>query len=586
MRTLAQSVRTLGAVATGRRHADLVLTDCSLVNVYTREIQKNIQVSVAGQRIAYVGTDASHTIAPGTRVIDLGGRHLTPGLAEPHMHIDQLVTPSEFANRLLLRGTTSLFSDPIDIVSVAGYRGFREFVRLATGLPMRIFNMVPGGLPVDDKFGDVKTLTLKEEAEAIKLDGVLGLGEVFAWTKVTLQDPRTIQSLVQMLEAGCVINGHTAGASDRKLQAYVSSGILSCHEPIDFEQTLERLRLGMWIMIREGSIRRDLAEIVPRVLSSGTYIDRLMFCADELNPVDLEMYGHIDHCIRKAVELGMNPVDAITIASRNCFDYYGMGRELGGIAPGKLADMVILDDPGSFRPRMVIVGGKIVVRDGALVAQAPRRRVPGWLRRTVDLAELSAADFAISSKKPSVRANTIYMATEIITRPGSQDLPTRDGNVPASRDRDIWKVAAFDRISGTKRSTVGFLENFGAEIGAFATTKNFHENNLIVIGMDEEEMAMAANHLIRSQGGMAVVRDGRVVADMPFEIGGIISTRPFERVRSDFEGIDGTIADAGCKFSRPSLIPVFLPFLALPSVRILHSGMVDVKRRTLIPPIV
>ena len=169
--------------------------------------------------------------------------------------------------------------------------------------------------------------------------------------------------------------------------------------------------------------------------------------------------------------------------------------------------MVILDDPGSFRPRMVIVGGKIVVRDGALVAQAPRRRVPGWLRRTVDLAELSAADFAISSKKPSVRANTIYMATEIITRPGSQDLPTRDGNVPASRDRDIWKVAAFDRISGTKRSTVGFLENFGAEIGAFATTKNFHENNLIVIGMDEEEMAMAANHLIRSQGGMAVVRD-------------------------------------------------------------------------------
>ena len=158
--------------------------------------------------------------------------------------------------------------------------------------------------------------------------------------------------------------------------------------------------------------------------------------------------------------------------------------------------------------------------------------------------------------------------------------------MPASRDRDIWKVAAFDRISGTKRSTVGFLENFGAEIGAFAATKNFHENNLIVIGMDEEEMAMAANHLIRSQGGMAVVRDGRVVADMPFEIGGIISTRPFERVLSDFEGIDGTIADAGCKFSRPSLILVFLPFLALPSVRILHSGMVDVKRRTLIPPIV
>jgi adenine deaminase len=184
------------------------------------------------------------------------------------------------------------------------------------------------------------------------------LGEVFSWTKVTLREPKTMESISSMLEHDCIINGHTAGASEKKLNAYVSSGILSCHEPINFDQVLERLRLGMWIMIREGSIRRDLKEIIPHVLSHGIYLNRLMFCSDGLDPLDIVKFGHIDHCIRESIKLGLKPIDAITMASKNNFDYYNMGKDLGGIAPGKLADILIFDDLKLIKPNKVFVGGE------------------------------------------------------------------------------------------------------------------------------------------------------------------------------------------------------------------------------------
>jgi len=328
---LSKSISNLNSVAMGEKKADTVLKNCSMVSVYTNEIIKNHQVSISQDRIAYVGPDANHTVGTNTTIFDLEGKYLTPGFADPHVHIDQFVMPSELAQKSLLCGTTSLFSDPIDIVSVAGYKGFQEFVRMTENLPVRFFHVVPGGLPVDRKFSHSKTMTLSEEKSAIKHANVLGLGEVFSWTKVTSRDPKTMKSLSSMLEGDCIINGHTAGASEKKLNAYVSSGILSCHEPIDFDQVLERLRLGMWIMMREGSIRRDLKDIIPRLLSHGTHFERLMFCSDGLDPTDITKFGHIDHCVREAVKLGINPIDAITMASRNCFDYYNMGKDLGGI---------------------------------------------------------------------------------------------------------------------------------------------------------------------------------------------------------------------------------------------------------------
>jgi adenine deaminase len=583
--SLARSIDSLNSVALGEKKSDLILKNCNLLSVYTREIIPKIQIAIINDRIAYVGPDASHTIGSKTKIIDIKDKFVSPGFADPHLHIDQFVLPSEFAKQALLCGVTSLFSDPIDVVSIGGYKGFQEFLKLGENLPIRIFQVVPGGLPVDAKFSNTKSLTLLQEKSAIKHPHVLGMGEVFSWTKVILREPKTMKSLSTMLECDCIINGHTAGASDKKLNAYVSSGILSCHEPINFDQVLERLRLGMWIMIREGSIRRDLKEIIPRVLSHGTYLNRLMFCSDGLDPLDISKFGHIDYCIRESIKLGLDPIDAVTMASKNNFDYYNMGKDLGGIAPGKLADILVFDNLKSFKPKHVFVGGKLVVSNGVFIAPMKKNIIAPWIKKTVKLKKFSKNDFLIKSKKNSVVANTIFMQNEIITKLGSSELYSKDGHVSASLDSDIWKVAAFDRIHGTNKHSIGFLENFGADIGAFASTWSFHENNLIVLGSNDSDMAIASNHLIKNQGGLVVVKSGKILASLPLQFGGIISTDSFETVSSNFEKINNTIMDLGCKFTRPHLIPLFLPFLALPSVRILASGIVDVKKRSYISPI-
>jgi len=575
----------INSVAIGDNYADLILENCSLINVYTNEIQEKIQISIKNDRIAFVGEDASHTRGPKTKILDVKNKYVCPSFVDPHIHIDHFLTPVEFIKKSLLCGVTSLFPDSIDIVSVGGYKGFREFLKQTENLPMRFFHTIPGGLPVDRKFSHGKTLTLQEEKQAIGLPSIVGLGEVFAWTKVTKRDTKTIKSLKQIHEHHCIINGHTAGASGKKLNSYVSSGIFSCHEPINFDQVLERLRLGMWIMIREGSIRRDLKEIVPLVLSHGTYKNRLMFCSDGLDPSDISNIGHIDHCVRESIKLGMNPIDAISMASKNCFDYYKMGNEIGGIGPGKIADMLILDDYKKIKINKVILGGKIVVSDGKILERISSPKIPTWIKKTVKLPKITPKTFEIRSKNNTESVNLISMKSEIVTKKSNIDLSVDNSNVVASYDKDVWKVSALDRTFGSKTKTVGFLENFGADVGAFASTWSFHENDMIVIGSNEKDMVDAVNKLTKSQGGIIVVKNGKTLASLPFQMGGIISTDPIDKVTKNFEKINGVLLDAGCKFKKPHLIPLFLPFLALPDIRILYSGIVDVKSREYLPAI-
>ena len=583
---LSASIHTLNAVAIGDKAADLVLENCSLVNVYTGEILPETQVAISKDRIAYVGEDASHTKGKKTVVINLEKKFITPGFADSHIHIDQFVSPAEFVKKSLLCGVTSLFADSVDIVSTCGFSGFKEFIKMTSGLPARFFHVVPGGTPVDRKFSHVKSLSPTEEKSALRMPGVLGLGEVFSWTKVTKRDSKTMKTLSTMLENNCVINGHTAGMSGKKLNAYVSSGILSCHEPINFEQVIERLRLGMWIMIREGSIRRDIKDIIPLVLANKTNKDRLMFCSDGLDPIDITKFGHIDHCIREAVKLGLNLTDAISMASKNCFDYYNMGMDLGGIAPGKLADILVFDDLMKLKPKKIFVGGMLVLSNGTIVSKIKKHPVPKWMTKTVKLNKFMEDNFSIKSHSDLVDVNVIDMKTEIITKKGHETLSVKDENVIPSYDKDVWKVAAFDRTFGSTKHAVGFLKNFGPRIGAFASTWSFHENNMIVIGSNEKDMAIAANSLLRTQGGMVVVYKGKILSSMPLQMAGIMSTDSFEKTSKNFSDINNMLLDSGCKFKKPHLIPLFLPFLALPEIRILHQGIIDVKSRSFLKTII
>ena len=636
---LPTSMHRLAAVASGDRPADLVIRNCSLVSVYTGEVIEGTDVAVSGDRIAYVGPGAPRARGGArrgsggtttTRVHDARGRHVCPGLADPHIHLDQFVLPSEFAARAVLRGTTSMFSDPVDITRVAGYEGLAEFARLCAGpVPARIFQAVPGGLPVEPRFGHGPALSPAEEAAAAARPDVACMGEVFSWTKITRRNAAAMRSVASMLGMGCPVNGHTAGASGAKLCAYAAAGIHSCHEPTSAGQAAERLRLGMWVMAREGSIRRDLRAILEGLRGSGASLDRLMFCSDGVDPADLSRYGHMDHCVREAVAAGIDPARAIAMSSRSCFDYYGMSRDLGGVAPGRLADMVVLDDLERFAVADVFVGGRQVVGSGRLLApgggmrarQPSRRRPRAWTRRTVMLRRLVPDDFAVRARGPRsarprrVAVNTIDLATEIITRRGTAELEARDGSVRASPDADVWKAAAFDRVRGSGRGAVAFLRGFGAPgIGAFASTWSFHENDLVVIGRDDVSMAAAANAAAfpssavagagaGAAGGMAVVSadapgpsasppagsaaarrcQRRILALMPLGFAGIASAAPFDEAAAQLETVNLAISDAGCPLARPHLVPLFLPFLALPAVRLLHAGMVDVRSRTLLP---
>jgi len=576
-------ISSLNSVAMGEKNAEIILKNCSLVNVYSNEIIPDSQIAIFKDRIAYVGFNASHTVGKKTVVMDMGGDYIAPGFADPHIHIDQFVLPSEFVKKCLLRGTTSLFPDPIDVVSVCGYRGLKEFVKLTEGLPARFFFVVPGGLPVDRKFSHSRTLTSKEEKSLIKWPNVLGLGEVFSWTKVTMQDKKTMKTLQNMLENDCIINGHTAGATDKKLNAYISSGILSCHEPIDFEQVLERLRLGMWIMIREGSIRRDLKKIIPYVISNKIYTDRLMFCTDGVNPQDLSELGHIDHCIRESVKLGLNCIDAISMATKNCFEYYNLNKDFGGIAPGKIADIVVFDNLENIKPNKVFVGGRLVVKNNQIVIPIQKPKLSSWITRTVKTRKkFTHDDFVVKNSKKKVQTTVIKLKTEIITEKDSEELESNCGNVVGSIDKDVWKVAAIDRTYGSKKQSIGFLKNFGADIGAFGSTWNFHENDMIIIGSNEKDMAFAANSLVKTQGGLIVVKNQKILEIFPLPFAGIISTKSFDEVLSKFQAIKSQICDRGCRFRNPHLIPLFLPFLALPELRILYNGVVDVKKRSFI----
>jgi len=583
---LSSAIQNLNAVSIGDKDADLVLENCSLVNVYTREILPEIQIAISQDRIAYVGKDASHAKGSKTVVMDLEKKYVTPGFADPHIHIDQFVSPAEFVKKSLLCGVTSLFADSIDIVSTCGFRGFKEFIKMTRGLPVRFFHVIPGGLPVDRKFSRTKTLSFTEEKSALRIQEVIGLGELFSWTKVINRDSKTMKILSEALANDCVINGHTAGASGKKLNAYIASGILSCHEPINFDQVVERLRLGMWIMIRDGSIRRDIKNIVPLILSNGTYIDRLMFCSDGLDPIDISKFGHIDHCIRESVKLGLNQIDAISMASKNCFDYYNLGKDLGGISPGKLADILVFDDLTKMKPKKIFVGGRLVASNGTIVSKIKEYVIPKWLTKTIKLKKFAEDDFSIKSNSGLVDVNVIKMKTEIITEKITESLIVEDGNVVPSPDKDVWKVAAFDRTFGSGKHTIGFLKNFGAKVGAFATTWNFHENNLIVIGSNEKDMVTAANNLIKTQGGMVVVNEGKILSSLPLELAGIISRDNFENVSENFANLNATLTDAGCRFEKPHLVPLFLPFLALPDIRISSSGLVDIKDRVILKTII
>ncbi|NMJ87122.1 MAG: adenine deaminase [Thaumarchaeota archaeon] len=584
IKKLAQISNKLVDCSLGKLSADLKLKNCNVLNTYSGEIMNKMEVAIYKDRVAFLGQDASHVKA--RKTVDLEGMFISTGLMDAHTHLDYLVSPTEFAKHALLHGTLTVFADPVDFVGVLGYKGFNLFLKEVRKLPIRVFTMVPMALPQDPKFSTSRYMNYQEVVSALENDDVLGLGEVLSWTRVIDKEKELFKIMKYALDKGKIINGHTAGSRRAKLTSYISAGISSCHEPINYDEMMERLRLGMWVMLREGSIRRDMEGMLSELHRNEINYSRLMMASDGVDPTDMIKIGYIDHCIRLCVKSGMHPAKAVQIASLNTATYYGLDQDLGGIAPGKLADIVVFNNLQDFTVTKVFLNGLLVVDNGKVIVKTKPFQYPTWAKNTINVKKkFNATDFHIKIPKgKKIENNKIQviiskLQTDVITRQDTAELAVINNNVRASKEDGIWKIAVIDRHNKTDNIGLGFVKGFKTDINAFGGTINVCENQLVILGTDEEQMAITANTIIDMKGGIVATKEGKILVKYQMDIAGIMSSKSYEEAFKEYEEMNTTFKNYGYPFDKPLNILLFATFLALPEVRFTNKGMVNVKKR-------
>lgn len=546
-----------------------------MVNVYTGEILKDQSITVRGKWIAYVGQNAQDAIGPATEVIDAAGQTVIPGLIDGHTHIAWMFTPAEFLKYTIAGGTTTVVTETLEPYPVCGYAGVVDFLASLKDQPIKILATAPAMVSISSAARGMNTEDL---ARLLERDDILGLGESY-WQSI-LQHPEDIlPQFEQTLLSGKTLEGHSAGASDKKLAAYVGAGITSCHEPIDADQVLERLRAGLHILVREGSIRRDLAEIA-QIKDRGIDLRRLILSTDGIEPRDLIEKGYMEYVLQKAIDCGFDPVAAVQMATLNVAEHFGLDPLIGGIAPGRLADMVIIPDPKTIQARLVVSNGKVIAREGKPAAAVRVHAFAEDSLNSVKLGrEFKPADFVIvgggDSQVQNVRV--INMLTDLVTTEKQIEWPVTAGEIKADVKLDVTKVAAIDRTHNPGRTAVGLIRGFGLKAGAMACSAGWDSSDIIVVGTNEADMAAAVNRIHALQGAAVVCEGGRILAELPLPVFGIMSDLPIETIARKLREIKNTVADRGVTFPDPLLSLITLTGAAIPYLRICEDGLVNLK---------
>jgi adenine deaminase len=577
-------LRRLVQGAMGELKADLIVTGGRLINVYSGEILDGMEIGVLDGRICYVGPSARHARGPETRVIDAHGLYVSPGFIDGHTHIGHYCRPYEYLQAYVPRGTTALMASGDELATVFGYLGVKLFLDEVEAHPLRVYPLISMVAPQDPLLCSTKSLTQAEIAEGLDDPRVLGLGELVSWLRLTQCDEELLERIAMAHSRRKIIHGHTAGARDQKLCAIGAVGISSCHEPIRVEDAVERLRLGYWTMLREGSLRQDLAATLKPLLERRINFQRLILVTDSISPDDAEEIGHMDHVLRRAVSMGVPPVQAIQTVTLNPAMYSGLEQEIGGIAPGRFADLVLLEDLESFRVRMTLIDGTIVAAEGRSLVEPKPISLPAQMTDSLQLSpDISPQQFNIPCASSSAKIRVIELVNQTITAETVMTVVASAGLIAANLSDDLLKVAVFDRHDGDKRVALGFVKGFGAKLGAVGTTTNLDENTLLVVGASDEDMAVCANVLIGSGGGMAIVNQGVILDKISFPWGGVFSTDPWEEVGQQLRRVQNCLREKGSTFERPMYALSFLTFVTLPSLRITARGLVDVKERKIVP---
>jgi adenine deaminase len=568
--------REVMEVTMGREKADLVITNGTLLNVYTGELLTGQSVAIKGEWIAYVGPEEKERIGLTTKVIDARGKVIVPGFIDSHAHIaDGFLKPSEFLRYTIASGTTTIVTEIIEPYPIIGYEGLLDFLASLQDQPIKIFATAPAMMSTSKSARGLQEEVL---SKLLLRENVLGLGESY-WQGV-LQEPEVfLPNFKKTLDMGKKLEGHSAGAKGSRLMAYLSTGISSCHESTNAQDVLERLRLGIHVMVREGSNRRELDEIT-RIRDTKVDLRRLILVTDGLNPVDLHELGNMDYVVQKAIDCGFDFVSAIQMATVNPAEYFSLEGILGGIAPGRYADLIILPEIQTIKPEWVISMGQIAFSDGELRLHPRDHLFSEKNLNTIHLTRrFEASDFSISAggRTAPVNVRVIDQVTDLVTKEYVASLPVIDGKIQLDPSKDLLKIAAIDRIFSPAKRSLGFIRGFSLRAGAVASSSAWDTSDIIVVGENEKDMAGAVNRVVELQGGAVVCVGGEIVAEIPLPIFGLMSDLPMEPLVQGYRKLAKTMKDLGCPLKDPLRTLTTLTCAAIPFLRICEEGLVDIK---------
>ena len=588
-KTWPQSASRLVAVAAGRAAADLVIKGGTWVNVHTRECLENHDLAIADGRFAYCGPDADHCIGPDTEVIDAQGRYMIPGLCDGHMHIESgMLTPAEFTRAVIPHGTTSMFTDPHEIANVLGLAGVRLMHDEAMMQPINVFTQMPSCAPSAPGLETTGfEISADDVAEAMAWPGIIGLGEMMNFPGVVNGDPQMLAEIAATQNAGKTVGGHYASPDlGPAFHAYAAGGPADDHEGTCEADAIARTRQGMRHMMRLGSAWYDVESQITAVTEKGLDPRGFILCTDDSHSGTIVNEGHMNRVVRHAIECGCDPLIALQMATINTATHFGLERELGSIAPGRRADVILTSDLKTLPIEHVIARGQTVARMGICEVECPHLDWPRHARSTVHMGPAKSADaFKISAPDGanSVRANVIgVVENQAPTKALKADLPVTNGLVETTGD--ICQIALVERHCATGGVVNGFVSGFGySGKMAIASTVAHDSHHMIVVGTDREMMTAAANRLSNVGGGISVWKDGAELALVELPIAGLMSDEPAKDVARKADQMVRAMQDCGCTLNNAYMQHSLLALVVIPEIRISDLGLVDVTKFQLTP---
>ncbi len=593
VKKISLRTQTLVDVAMGRKKADLVLQNGQLVSVQSGEILPGMDIAVSQEWIAFIGEDASHTIGEQTRVIQAEGKHLVPGLLDAHMHVESgMVTITEFVRAVAPRGTTGMFIDPHEIANVFGLDGVRLMAEEAEQQPIHVWVQVPSCVPSAPGLETPgSSIGPEEVAEAMTWKRVIGLGEMMNFPGVFNSDPKMHQEMAETRAAGKVIGGHYASPDlGVPFHGYAAGGAEDDHEGTRREDAAARVRQGMKAMLRYGSGWLDVAAQIQAITKDGLDSRHFLLCTDDSHSETLVNEGHMDRVVRHTMQQGIDPIVVLQMATINTAEHFGVAREMGQIAPGRYADILLVEDLLNFSPELVICRGQVLAENRTWQIDLPDINYPGWATDSIHLKQaLKAEDFRLPVGEQNSSAKWIAHVIGVIegqapTRHLLIPVSPENGEVKVDLERDLAKIALVERHQGTGSVQVGLVQGFELdEHCAIATTVAHDSHHMIIVGTDEEQMARAGNYLAEIHGGQVVIKDGRVLGEVSLPIAGLMSEKRAEEVAAEAASVLDGFRECGCEISNPNMQLSLLALAVIPSLRITDLGLVDVDAFDFIP---